>query len=121
MPHFKDMTFCPSEFACLCEKGNTCDRAWNAIKQAEAEQWMENPPVCFFAEMPSCMKHNTLYSKDAQKYHHVMHKVHRMLDRYKFKGKYPNYTQVKYLKQRCGFSVYEIGMTIMGQWHDANR
>jgi hypothetical protein len=100
---FKDMTFCPEEIAQTCTKGNTCDRAWNALLQQQADAWMKNPPVCFFAETPSCLSLPPV----EEKYHKIMAKVHRCLDRWKFKGTKPNYFRVKHLA-KCGFSVFEI-------------
>jgi hypothetical protein len=57
---YLDMTFCTQEVAQCCQKGNTCERAWNALRQQAADAWWSGckgtAPVCFFVGIPSCFR-----------------------------------------------------------------
>jgi hypothetical protein len=114
MIHYLDETFCPEHFACICDKGNTCERAWNAFKQAEAEKWMDNPPIMFFSKTPNCCESNMLTRKDAEKYHYIMGRVHLHLRNKRFSGQFPSFLQVKFMAQKEGLSINEIVRTV--QW-----
>ena len=111
---YRDMTFCPVEYASGCTKGNSCDRAWNGDKQQLAEAWRPDPPVMFYAEIPSCYVRGV---KLEEKYHTILGKVHKCLKRHKFVGPMPDYVRVKHYVKGYGFSVYEITM----DWMEKNR
>lgn len=49
---YKDMTFC--SYYVGCAKGAECPRALTKEVIAKAEQWMADPPICQFAQIPEC-------------------------------------------------------------------
>ena len=49
---YRDMTFCT--FYKDCAKADKCHRPLTPEVIADAEKWMENVPICCFAEKPSC-------------------------------------------------------------------
>ena len=50
---YRDMTFCDSRD---CADWDRCPRAYTEKVKRDAEAWMKDPPVCFFAEKPECFK-----------------------------------------------------------------
>ena len=48
---YRDMTFCDHY---SCSKFDTCHRALTKEEMTKAEQWMNPPLICRFAEKPEC-------------------------------------------------------------------
>ena len=48
---FEDKTFCNFSD---CADFVSCPRGFTEKLKREAEQWMEDPPVCFYADRPDC-------------------------------------------------------------------
>ena len=51
---FRDMTFCGEEINHDCKHRDDCHRAWNKELQKAANEWLANPPICFFGGIPNC-------------------------------------------------------------------
>jgi hypothetical protein len=51
---YRDMTFCP--FYIDCKKGKKCERALTEEVRQKAAEWLEDPPICVFANKPDCFQ-----------------------------------------------------------------
>lgn len=49
---YKDMTFC--SYYKKCNDAKNCDRKLTPEVIKAAEEWMKDPPICQFAEKPTC-------------------------------------------------------------------
>ena len=44
--------FCPTKTASKCQKGDTCERVFNALHEERASS--AKLPICLFSGLPSC-------------------------------------------------------------------
>jgi hypothetical protein len=49
---YRDMTFCAFHAGCL--SGDTCPRALTEDIIRQANEWIENVPVCVYMDKPEC-------------------------------------------------------------------
>ena len=46
--------FCPTKTASKCQKGDTCERVFNALHEERASS--AKLPICIFSGLPSCFR-----------------------------------------------------------------